>query len=60
MLQVVSNPMDMLRIQQKIKMDEYDDLEQMSADVDLMVTNAKAFYKVRCTVRALYTDNVML
>ena len=38
--------MDMLRIQQKIKMDEYEDLEQMSADVDLMVTNAKAFYKV--------------
>ncbi len=45
-LQVVSNPMDMIRIQQKIKLDDYDDLEQMSADVDLMVTNAKAFYKV--------------
>ena len=38
--------MGMLQIQQKIKMDEYDDIEQMSADVDLMVTNAKAFYKV--------------
>jgi len=37
--------MDMIRIQQKIKMDEYDDLEQMSTDVDLMLTNAKAFYK---------------
>lgn len=37
--------MDMLRIQQKIKMDEYEDIEQMSADVDLMVANAKAFYK---------------
>lgn len=37
--------MDMLRIQNKIKLDEYDDIEQMSADVDLMVANAKAFYK---------------
>lgn len=36
----------MLQIQQKIKMDEYEDIDQMSADVDLMVTNAKAFYKV--------------
>ncbi|CAL8069132.1 unnamed protein product [Orchesella dallaii] len=43
--EVVSNPMDMIRIQQKIKMDEYEDIEQMSADVDLMVANAKAFYK---------------
>lgn len=37
--------MDMIRIQQKIKMDEYEDVEQMSVDVDLMLTNAKAFYK---------------
>jgi len=37
--------MDMIRIQQKIKMDEYEDIEQMSVDVDLMLSNAKAFYK---------------
>jgi protein polybromo-1 len=37
--------MDMLRIQQKIKMDEYEDVEQMSVDFDLMLQNAKAFYK---------------
>jgi len=37
--------MDMIRIQQKIKMDEYDEVENLSADVDLMITNAKAFYK---------------
>ncbi|CAG7824490.1 unnamed protein product [Allacma fusca] len=43
--EVVNNVMDMLRIQQKIKMEEYEDIEQMSADVDLMVQNAKAFYK---------------
>jgi protein polybromo-1 len=43
--EVVSNPMDMLKIQQKIKTEEYDDVDQMSADVDLMLANAKAFYK---------------
>ncbi|XP_021953815.1 protein polybromo-1 isoform X3 [Folsomia candida] len=43
--EVVSNPMDMLRIQQKIKMDEYEDVDQMGLDFDLMLTNAKAFYK---------------
>jgi protein polybromo-1 len=37
--------MDMLRIQQKIKMDEYEDVDQMSVDFDLMLSNAKAFYK---------------
>ena len=41
---VVSNPIDMLRIQQKIRTDEYDDLDQMTVDVELLVSNAKAFY----------------
>lgn len=35
----------MLRIQQKIKLDEYEDVDQMSVDFDLMLSNAKAFYK---------------
>ena len=42
---VVASPIDLLRIQQKIRMDEYDDLEQFSADVELLVGNAKAYYK---------------
>lgn len=41
---VVSNPIDMLRIQQKIRTDEYEELDQMTADVELLVSNAKAFY----------------
>jgi len=41
---VVSNPIDMLRIQQKIRTDEYEDLDQMTVDVELLVNNAKAFY----------------
>lgn len=41
---VVSNPIDMLRIQQKIRTDEYEELEQMTTDVELLVANAKAFY----------------
>lgn len=45
-LQVVSKPMDMIRISQKIILEDYDDLAQMSADVELMVANAKVFYKV--------------
>ena len=56
-LQVVNNPMDMLRIQQKIKLEEYEDVEQMSVDVDLMVSNAKAFYKVCWSVRLLSNYN---
>jgi protein polybromo-1 len=41
---VVSSPIDLLRIQQKIRTDEYDDLDQMTADFELLVNNAKAFY----------------
>ncbi|XP_077514514.1 protein polybromo isoform X34 [Amblyomma americanum] len=43
--EVVTNPIDMLRIHQKIKTEEYTDLEQMTSDVALMVSNAKAYYK---------------
>lgn len=43
--EVVNTPMDLLRIQQKIKMEEYDDVEQLTTDVELLVNNAKAYYK---------------
>ena len=43
---VVSNPIDMLRIQAKMKMEEYDEVDQFAADVHLLVSNAKAYYKV--------------
>ncbi|KAK6643901.1 hypothetical protein RUM43_000166 [Polyplax serrata] len=42
---VVSNPIDLLKIQQKIKTEDYEDIEDMSQDVELMVNNAKSFYK---------------
>jgi hypothetical protein len=44
--QVVTNPIDLLKLQQKLKTDEYEDVEELATDVQLMVNNAKAFYKV--------------
>lgn len=46
---VVSNPIDLLRIQQKIRTDEYEDLESMTQDVELLVKNAKTFYQSHTT-----------
>lgn len=43
--EVVTNPIDLLRVQQKLKTDSYEDVEELSIDVELLVTNAKAFYK---------------
>jgi hypothetical protein len=44
--QVVTNPIALLKLQQKLKTDEYEDVEELTSDVQLMVNNAKAFYKV--------------
>ncbi|XP_071450417.1 protein polybromo-1 isoform X3 [Hetaerina americana] len=43
--EVVTNPIDLLKVQQKLKTDEYEDADQLTTDVELMVNNAKAFYK---------------
>ncbi|KAI1296750.1 Protein polybromo-1 [Halotydeus destructor] len=43
--EVVPNPIDLLRIQQKIKMDEYNDIDAMTVDVEQLVNNAKSYHK---------------
>jgi len=44
--EAVTTPMDLNMIQQKLKNEEYDDVEQMSSDVQLIVSNAKMVYGV--------------
>ena len=42
--EMIKSPIDMLKIQQKIKTDVYNDLEEFCTDVKLLVDNAKTYY----------------
>ena len=42
---VVENPIDVIKIQQKLKTDEYENIEEMKEDFLLLVANSKLYYK---------------
>lgn len=54
--EIVSHPIDLLRVQQKLKTDSYEDIDELTADIELMVNNAKAFYKPECSEYRDATD----
>jgi hypothetical protein len=44
---LIKQPIDLIRIQQKIRTDEYQTLEQFTDDIQLLLTNAKNYYRVK-------------
>jgi len=57
---VVSNPIDLIKIQQKIKTDEYDDVDDLQSDLELLTNNAKSFYKVNYLFIGLYVYIILM
>lgn len=52
--EMIKSPIDMLKIQQKIKTDVYNELEEFCKDVQLLVDNAKLYYaKVSSSLEGL-------
>ena len=43
---LVSRPIDLLKIQHKLKNDEYEDIDALTEDVETLVNNAKLYYAV--------------
>ena len=42
----MKQPIDLLKIQQKIRSEDYDDIEDLSIDLQQLVNNAQSYYKV--------------
>lgn len=62
--EIVTNPIDLLRVQQKLKTDSYEEVDELTADIELLVNNAKAFYKPEsdeyedaCTLWDVFNSN---
>lgn len=51
---MVATPIDLRKIQQKLKMEEYEDIDQLTTDVELLVSNAKLYYKVDIRICSIY------
>lgn len=43
---VISRPIDLTRIQQKIKTEEYGSLDELRSDIELLIANSKKYFKV--------------
>lgn len=43
--EVISTPIDLQKIKQKLKTEEYEEIEHLTLDVELMVNNAKTYFK---------------
>ncbi|XP_067945501.1 protein polybromo-1-like isoform X2 [Watersipora subatra] len=42
--ETIKTPIDLLKIQQKLKTEEYEELEQLTEDMQLLIKNTKAYY----------------
>lgn len=45
-LAIIKQPIDLSKIQQKFKTDEYQTFQQFDADIQLLISNAKLYYQV--------------
>ena len=49
----IPEPVDLTKIGQRIKAEEYRDIEILTTDIQLMISNAKKYYEVRLVLLIL-------